>query len=107
MSESAPKMTFIVQLLLCALLERPGGMYGAELTRETGVGAGSVYPALQRLEEARWLESRWEHEAPPPARHYYQLTPLGERESRAALGRVAARLAALGITADAGDLATR
>jgi PadR family transcriptional regulator PadR len=101
-------MTYILQLLLCALLEGPEtGMYGAELTRDTGVGAGSVYPALQRLEDAGWLESRWVHESPPPARHYYQLTPSGEQQARAALARVAARLAALGITADAGDLATR
>ena len=62
---------------------------GAEISKATGVGAGTLYPMLVRLEEAGWLESEWENidprEAGRPRRRFYRLTGLGQTRARAAL----------------------
>jgi PadR family transcriptional regulator, regulatory protein PadR len=43
------------------------------------VGQGSLYPALQRLEQQGWIESEWQTtEQNRPAR-YYTLTASGRR----------------------------
>jgi PadR family transcriptional regulator PadR len=42
------------------------------------VGQGSLYPALQRLEEKGWIESDWRIEAGRRAK-YYELTSAGRR----------------------------
>jgi len=43
------------------------------------VGQGSLYPALQRLEQQGWIESEWRPtERNQPAR-YYSLTASGRR----------------------------
>ena len=53
-----------------------------QLSREAlRVGQGSLYPALQRLEERGWIESAWRIEAGRRAK-YYELTTTG----RGALG---------------------
>ncbi|MBN4095627.1 PadR family transcriptional regulator [Methylobacterium sp. OT2] len=62
---------------------------GAEISKSTGVGAGTLYPMLARLEEAGWFDSEWENidpkEAGRPRRRFYRLTGLGETRARAAL----------------------
>jgi PadR family transcriptional regulator len=50
------------------------------------VGQGSLYPALQRLEEKGWVESGWRATAENRRAKYYELTPKGRR----ALGNEAA-----------------
>src|SRR3954465_2271850 len=50
------------------------------------VGQGSLYPALQRLEEKGWVESGWRATAENRRAKYYELTP----EGRSALGDEAA-----------------
>jgi transcriptional regulator len=48
-----------------------------QMSREAlRVGQGSLYPALQRLEERGWIESDWRTEAGRRAK-YYQLTAAG------------------------------
>jgi transcriptional regulator len=42
------------------------------------VGAGSLYPALQRLEERGWVESDWRVTQENRRAKYYQLTPAGQ-----------------------------
>ncbi len=76
------------QAVLAALL---GGSsewrYGYDLSKETGLKSGTLYPILMRLEAHGWLEARWE-EAPPsgkPPRHLYKLTGQGLREAPAML----------------------
>ena len=63
--------------------------YGFGLMRLTGVKAGSLYPILDRLERAGWLEARNEDidevSAGRPKRRLYRLTPIGKREGRRAL----------------------
>jgi DNA-binding PadR family transcriptional regulator len=64
--------------------------YGYDLSKETGLKSGTLYPILMRLERSGWLEARWEEEtaAGRPRRHLYRLTAEGRREA-AALQRTA------------------
>ena len=58
-----------------------------QLSREAlRVGQGSLYPALQRLEERGWVESEWRPTEQGRRARYYELTPAGRR----ALGEEAA-----------------
>lgn len=73
-------------ILLKLLSERP--MYGYELvsTLERRGGQpfqlkeGTLYPVLYRLENAGWIEPRWEMLERGVPRKYYQLTPLGAEQ---------------------------
>ena len=44
------------------------------------VQPGSLFPALHRLEEAGWLESRWQASENNRRAKYYQLTKAGKRQ---------------------------
>ena len=58
-----------------------------QLSREAlRVGQGSLYPALQRLEERGWVDSEWRATDQGRRAKYYELTPAGRR----ALGQEAA-----------------
>ena len=74
-------------LLLERFVERPADWrYGYELSRETGLKSGTLYPILMRLEKHSLLEARWvvTEEGVPP-RHTYRLTPNGLELARAKL----------------------
>ena len=43
------------------------------------VGQGSLYPALQRMEEKGWIDSEWKSTAENRRAKYYELTPSGHR----------------------------
>ena len=46
--------------LLTLLLESPQEeRSGASISKATGLGSGTMYPLLQRLEIAKWIEGRW------------------------------------------------
>jgi DNA-binding PadR family transcriptional regulator len=65
--------------VLESFLERPTGWhYGYELSRETKLKSGTLYPILMRLEKHKLLEARWvaTQDGVPP-RHTYRLTPDG------------------------------
>ena len=44
------------------------------------VGQGSLYPALQRLEDRAWIASFWGTSENNRKARYYRLTPLGKRQ---------------------------
>lgn len=71
--------------LLTAFLEAPAAWrYGYDLTKATGVGAGTLYPVLERLAARGFMEAEWrpsEHEG-RPARHAYRLTADGVAYAR-------------------------
>ena len=46
------------------------------------VGQGSLYPALQRLEEKGWIDSEWKATEENRRAKYYKLTPSGVRAFR-------------------------
>ena len=64
---------------------------GAQIGYATGIGSGSRYPILRRLEEAGWLKGEWEQidprQAGRPRCRFYRLTEFGETQTRAALAR--------------------
>jgi PadR family transcriptional regulator, regulatory protein PadR len=78
----------------------PEEMWGFEISRTSGLPAGTIYPILQRLTAAGWVEDRWEdpvfareHKRPP--RRYYRLTVSGRARAVHALGQAATSRAAL------------
>jgi PadR family transcriptional regulator, regulatory protein PadR len=70
--------------LLAEFLERPQEWrYGYDLSRNTGLKSGTLYPILMRLAERGLLETSWETvEAGLPPRHLYKLTGDGLRYAR-------------------------
>lgn len=66
--------------------------YGYELSQDTGLRSGTLYPILMRLADRGFLESRWQpaRERGRPPRHMYRLTAEGASLARAELQRAAA-----------------
>jgi PadR family transcriptional regulator, regulatory protein PadR len=57
--------------------------YGYDISRNTGLKSGTLYPILMRLAERKLLETSWETSAMgKPPRHLYRLTPEGMRFAR-------------------------
>ena len=68
--------------LLKLLVEDPKtGRSGAEISKITKTGSSTMYPLLQRLEIAKWIEGEWEDVDPSevgrPKRRLYKLTRSG------------------------------
>jgi DNA-binding PadR family transcriptional regulator len=69
-----------------------GYQYGFDIMDITGLPSGTVYPALRRLEETGFIDSKWEksgiaqREQRPP-RKYYDLTPDGREALAEAVKR--------------------
>jgi DNA-binding PadR family transcriptional regulator len=77
--------------VLTCLLDSPlAWHYGLQLSRETRLKSGTLYPILMRLAERGLLDSRWEAPGQPgiPARHMYRLTQQGLIFAREALAAV-------------------
>lgn len=73
-------LTFPTGLVLQAIAR--GYRHGFDIIGASGLPAGTVYPALRRLEAAGYLRSAWEdeeraHALKRPSRCYYRLTPAG------------------------------
>ncbi len=69
-----------------------GHRFGFDLLDATGLSAGTVYPALERLEDLGFVRSRWESEAVAhrdarPARRYFEITATGRRALTDAVAR--------------------
>ena len=66
--------------------------YGYDLSRETELKAGTLYPILMRLTEYELLEAQWmtTEEGTPP-RHMYRLTPKGVQVAREKLAETQTR----------------
>jgi DNA-binding PadR family transcriptional regulator len=87
--------------LLKLLLENPKqGRSGAEISKLTKLGSGTIYPLLQRLEMAKWIEGEWENVDPSevgrPKRRLYKLTRSGQAAATKELAQY--QTSALGIT---------
>ncbi|WP_414689195.1 PadR family transcriptional regulator [Nocardioides sp. PD653] len=67
-----------------ALLASPHSVHwGYELSRSTGVRAGTMYPILGRMLDSGWLHDGWEEPGSNggrPPRRYYRLTEVGIAE---------------------------
>jgi PadR family transcriptional regulator PadR len=59
-----------------------GYVYGFSIMTMTGLPSGTVYPAMQRLEDDELVRSHWEQQSiadgeQRPLRKYFELTPAG------------------------------
>ncbi|MDE2182851.1 MAG: helix-turn-helix transcriptional regulator [Alphaproteobacteria bacterium] len=75
-----PNMSRQTRTLLAAMLEQPRRwQYGYDLSKQTGLKSGTLYPLLQRLNEGGLLEAKWQDPQVPgrPPRHAYRLTAQG------------------------------
>jgi PadR family transcriptional regulator, regulatory protein PadR len=70
--------------VLDAFLDGPADWkYGYDISRNTGLKSGTLYPILMRLAERKLLETSWETAEPGrPPRHLYRLTADGMRFGR-------------------------
>src|ERR1700751_980522 len=79
--------------LLEELLERPSEWrHGYALSQSTEISSGTLSPTLMRLENLRWLETKWEEpKGSRPPRHLYRLTSQARAWAREELGNACAR----------------
>jgi len=87
------RLTQPILKVMRLLLEKPRARpFGAEISRATKVGPGTLYPMLARLEHAGWLTGQWEaidpRQAGRPRRRFYWLTDIGESNGRSALAEL-------------------
>lgn len=85
--------------LFTALLAEPSRWrYGYDLSRETGLASGTLYPILMRLSQQQLLDTGWESAEEPgrPPRHTYRLTADGAALARERVAAAAARADAPG-----------
>ena len=107
MSTPRIRVTMVVLDILDFLMNAPEDdpAWGLQLCEQTGHGASTMYPALDRLLKVGWVEDRWE--VPPPAdrprRRYYSITSACRAAYQEAVaGRAARRTAWATRTAHAG-----
>jgi len=81
----APRLSPQTLLILECFLAQPSTWrYGYDLSRETALKSGTLYPILMRLAKYGLLETKWvtTEEGVPP-RHTYRLTGKGMELARA------------------------
>ncbi|WP_350309844.1 helix-turn-helix transcriptional regulator [Arthrobacter sp. fls2-241-R2A-172] len=72
--ENLGRVTPATALVLDALLSAES-VWGLQIVKDTGKKPGTVYPILERLEAAGWVQGEWEttEERKGPRRRYYRL----------------------------------
>jgi DNA-binding MarR family transcriptional regulator len=83
------RLTAVIMDVLDVLAASPpdNPAWGLLLCEVTGSGPGTVYPALNRLLKAGWIEDRWEDPPPEdrPRRRFYKITTTGRQAYTEAL----------------------
>ncbi len=79
MKRNRPPSTQTASVLLVLAEDPESWRYGYDLSQQTGLKAGSMYPILMRLADRGLLETAWERDVPEgrPPRHLYRLTGQG------------------------------
>lgn len=82
MIPESPRITGPTLKVLRELMNRPvEGISGAEISKQTGLASGTLYPLLFRLEKSKWVWSEWEEVIPSevkrPRKRLYRLTAIG------------------------------
>lgn len=90
------RVTLVILDILDVIMSAPDDdpSWGLRICEATGHGPGTVYPALDRLMKAGWIEDCWEEPAPDdrPRRRLYTITSVGragylaEQETRGRRG---------------------
>ena len=74
-------MTTPVRMVLDALAhaDPDAPLWGYKLTEITGLGSGTIYPIMERLEAGKYVSARVETPRPAdrPPRRFYELTGTG------------------------------
>ena len=95
MSATKIRLTAVIMDVLDVITNSPpdNPAWGLRLCEVTGYGTGTIYPAVDRLMKAGWIEDRWEEPAPAdrPRRRYYAITSAGRAAYQEALSARAAR----------------
>ncbi|MFC5583180.1 PadR family transcriptional regulator [Rhodanobacter terrae] len=79
MTPSRTPSTQTRKLLAALLSQRAQWLHGYDLSEQTGLPSGTLYPILMRLSDRGLVESRWEpspHQGRPP-RKLYRLNAEG------------------------------
>jgi PadR family transcriptional regulator len=81
------RMTIERVRVLSEMLSDPGAeWYGLDLSKRSRLKPGTIYPILDRLLKAEWVERRWEDIDPAvegrPRRRLYRLTAFGATQAR-------------------------
>jgi DNA-binding MarR family transcriptional regulator len=80
---TAPRIraTLVIMDVLNVIMNAPEDdpAWGLRICEAIGHGPGTVYPALDRLMKAGWIEDRWEEPVPAdrPRRRFYAITSAG------------------------------
>jgi PadR family transcriptional regulator, regulatory protein PadR len=89
------RVTLVVMDVLDVVMSAPQDdpAWGLRICDATGHGPGTVYPALDRLMKAGWIEDRWEDPVPTdrPRRRFYTITSVGRAGYTNALEQRASR----------------
>ena len=75
-----PNTSAQTRQLINLMLQQPRTwQYGYELSKQTGLKSGTLYPLLMRLSDQGLLDSQWQEpeRLGKPPRHAYKLTPSG------------------------------
>jgi PadR family transcriptional regulator, regulatory protein PadR len=75
-----PNTSAQTRQLLSVMLRQPRTwQYGYEISKQTGLKSGTLYPLLMRLSDQGLLDSQWQDPERPgkPSRHAYKLTSSG------------------------------
>src|ERR1700755_3141362 len=79
MRRSPQTLQVLAEFLQC----KEAWRYGYDISRNTGLKSGTLYPILMRLAEHGLMETSWEApETGRPPRHMYKLTREGLRYAR-------------------------
>ena len=83
-------MTVPTLKILSAMTSDPEAeWYGLDLSKRSGFKPGTIYPILDRLLKADWVERHWEDIDPAaegrPKRRLYRLTRVGAPAARSAV----------------------
>jgi PadR family transcriptional regulator PadR len=94
--QPGPRITRNVLEVLAILLTAGKPLHGMRIMELTHLPSGSVYPILDRLERAKWIEGNWEDTDPAaakrPRRRNYTLTAVGSSCARQELRRAQSAL---------------
>ncbi len=80
MTKTRPNMSRPTRTLLAALMDDPAAWrHGYDISKNTGIKPGTLYPLLMRLSDMGLLASKWKAPEQPgrPPRHMYRLTAAG------------------------------
>ncbi len=82
--------TSTIKVLKCIYGASESGIWGLEISKTTGLKAGTVYPILERLESLGWLHSEWQYTSDRngPRRRIYRISLEAFHEIRNLSGMV-------------------